>query len=568
MQIILGDLNASLEQNPDLMTIEASLSLLADYYNESLTVWEPVIEKWELHCLMEQESRERVIQRLTALQSAGNENENALIRISINTTTMLNCNITAAFIKAALQSVNAFQDCKESTQKISDACFIGLRNSSGLPIEYSIGHDNGLSEIIERQESYRLESKLKENGFFSGLANILMNQTVQTCWITLSYEKPTICVYSMIPSVESELKPILIGDSFTLLDKNESIFSEVCVIRSSITSDICVLCVENDDEKEVWRKALQSIALGPPQVQQRLSMMIEQVSSLTSDTSIQTTSLPAHPSLTLKYYKQPYRKIAPRSILLSLNGYPSFSYLVDRSDNKCVTLAAPNLPSHKLFLHSVVEKGKKVICISSNYHVENRLAQPIIAAFGKWVQENDLSYAEFNSMCLSEKETLWSSCVEVNTGLFLGLHEVTCCLSIEDICSQEYYGLVNIGDNENPFFVNITCEKEYVNRSDDNTQKEETYHIIISNVAVLENLLPVGIDYRVLNKFDKVIDEGSIKEGDNISFNSCRFTKEENYHISIRLSNDTYAYSPYNESIDVFTTLLLILMNSYLYQMV
>lgn len=551
MQLVIGDVSASVDRNMDKMTIDCTLSVAADYYNGDYTVWEPVIEKWEIQALIEQESRDRVIQRLTALQAAGSNNENSLLRVNISTATMLNCNITAAFIKTALQSVNAFLDCKDTTQKIGDSFYIGIRNSTGIPIDYTVERDNGINELVQRQLSQRIE-KTMEGAFFSGLAAVMASQGLTTCWVALYYTSPHIRVFNAIPTFD-ELKPIAWADTITLLEENRGIFSEVCTFNSEFLNlGEHVVIVENDDEKALWRKAIETAMTGVSPEEKRIqSMIIEHSSSVATVSSVFPTTLPAHPSLTLKYYKKPYKKIAPRSLLLSMDGYPSFPYMVDRSDCQYIVMKAEGLLQHTLFIESVIDKGMKVINISSSVSVENRTSQDILAGFGKWVSDDDISYAEFSSSVLAAKDTMWSTCVEVNSGLFLGISEATCCLSVEDVCEKGYYGLVNIGEEQSPVYVNITCEKRMIHNIDNPTETKPVYKIVVSNVVLFENLLPCSIDYQVINKTEMKIVDGSLKEGGSVSFSQCRFTKEDNYRISIRLTGDNYAFSAYTASIDV-----------------
>lgn len=70
-----------------------------------------------------------------------------------------------------MHCVTAFQECKDTTQKIGAAFFIGIRNSTGLPVSYQIANDNGINELLTR----RMERKVidaQDLPCFAGLADV------------------------------------------------------------------------------------------------------------------------------------------------------------------------------------------------------------------------------------------------------------------------------------------------------------------------------------------------------------------------------------------------------------
>lgn len=61
MQVVVGDVAGDVTRANGVLSVTTTMSLFAEYYNEALTVWEPVLEKWEVELTLVQEPRDRVV---------------------------------------------------------------------------------------------------------------------------------------------------------------------------------------------------------------------------------------------------------------------------------------------------------------------------------------------------------------------------------------------------------------------------------------------------------------------------------------------------------------------------
>ena len=271
------------------------------------------------------------MQRLTALRSKEAMLENALRHATLTAPHVMNLNLSATFLATAVHCVTAFQECKDTTQKIGAAFFIGIRNSTGLPVSYQIANDNGINELLTRRMEHKVIDA-QDLPCFAGLADVGCTAGLRTCWVSLHYTAPLLRVYDTIPALY-DIEPLVFADDVCVCsdtgnttDNNNPIFAPICTLNgvSKTGETHFTLYCENADEAQLWRDAIQEAqkrdAALDGQMQRVKSMYADATSlaSLSSRSSdVIVTTLPAHPSLTLKYFNQPYRKSPPRSISLT-----------------------------------------------------------------------------------------------------------------------------------------------------------------------------------------------------------------------------------------------------------
>ena len=61
MQVVVGDMTGDVTRRSGEMDVMMHMSLFAEYYNEQRTVWEPVLEKWEVELTVHEDPRDRVV---------------------------------------------------------------------------------------------------------------------------------------------------------------------------------------------------------------------------------------------------------------------------------------------------------------------------------------------------------------------------------------------------------------------------------------------------------------------------------------------------------------------------
>ena len=515
--------------------------------------------------------------------------ENALTHVTLTTPAMMDLNLSAAFLTTALHCVAAFQDCKETTKRIGASFFIGIRNSTGLPVSYQIVNDNGINALDSKRREQKVE-ETRDAPCFAGLADVGFAEGLRTCWVSLHYTRPMLRVYDSIPSLYTT-DPLVWSDGVEVGDKDaECIFSPICVVRGESsrgeearsegesnpnedTHNTLTIYCENDDEAQLWKNAIQEAmkketAIDAKKEQVKTNyLQTTSVSSLSSRSSdVLVTSLPAHPSLTLKYFHQPYRKSPPRLLSLAVADYPSFDLFVDRTESRFVKLSENtqnnntqnnntqnnNTQTCEIFIESTIEQGRKIINIGSNVSVRNNTAIDVLFAFGNWVNEADIAYGDVTASTLRKSERQWMSvCGEENQALFLGKEELVRCLALADLQRSDKAYMVNLGTVNDPYYVYLSCEVSQVVNKEDARDQRSAFCIVVSDVAQFENLLPVSIDYRVVNKYENTAMEGTIAEGGVVSLSKCKFSKDESYRVLVRLTEGPYPFCSYAAAVNL-----------------
>lgn len=458
----------------------------------------------------------------------------------------MNLNLSASFIKAVLSSVNALVECSDTAQKIGDSFFIGVRNSTGEVMTYNVLNDNGVTELM-RMKVKRDDTEKLDDGIFAGLTNLMVQGQMNTFWCAIHSTSPRLRVYSVIPT-ETDFKPLFCTDDVTMgVDSEEKIFYPVCSFEN------VEMFVGNEAMRQEWQKAIQaSHSATPIQVQPRAKSMYLDPSatlSLSSHSSVLVTSLPAHPSLTLRYYQKPYRKLQPRTIQLSLENFDPFVCEVDRTLSGFITLDN-GATTRDVFIESTIEKGRKILNLCSAVSIQNFSGNDLCCGFGEEVDSSEIAYAEVTPLQLKRNERQWMNVANA-TGLFLGQSgEMTCCLKLEEILTMKGHRIVNLGSEEAPLFTVLTCRKKMVRNVENKADYRETYLITVADMARMENLLPVPLNYMIVSKEENLV-QGELGVGEIGSLTQTQLDEDSNYRIALQLKDDVINYSTYDCSISV-----------------
>ena len=478
--------------------------------------------------------------------SSSKEGSAAITKVVLTTPELMNLNLSASFIKAVLSSVNALVECSDTAQKIGDSFFIGVRNSTGEVMTYNVLNDNGVTELM-RMKVKRDDTEKLDDGIFAGLTNLMVQGQMNTFWCAIHSTSPRLRVYSVIPT-ETDFKPLFCTDDVTMgVDSEEKIFYPVCSFEN------VEMFVGNEAMRQEWQKAIQaSHSATPIQVQPRVKSMYLDPSatlSLSSHSSVLVTSLPAHPSLTLRYYQKPYRKLQPRTIQLSLENFDPFVCEVDRTLSGFITLDN-GATTRDVFIESTIEKGRKILNLCSAVSIQNFSGNDLCCGFGEEVDSSEIAYAEVTPLQLKRNERQWMNMANA-TGLFLGQSgEMTCCLKLEEILTMKGHRIVNLGSEEAPLFTVLTCRKKMVRNVENKADYRETYLITVADMARMENLLPVPLNYMIISKEENLV-QGELGVGEIGSLTQTQLDEDSNYRIALQLKDDVINYSTYDCSISV-----------------
>ena len=301
------------------------------------------------------------------------------MKVVLTTPELMNLNLSASFIKAVLGSMNALMECSDTSQKIGDSFFIGVRNSTGEIVTYNVLNDNGVTELM-RKKVKRDDYEKLDDGIYAGLTNLMVHGQMNTFWCAIHSTSPRLRIYSVIPT-ETDNKPLFCTDDVTMgVDSEEKIFYPIC------SFDDVEMFVGNEDIRKEWQEAIRaSRTVLPMKVQPRVkSIYLDESAtfSLNSHSSVLVTTLPAHPSLTLRYYQKPYRKLQPRTIQLSLEGYDPFTCEVDRTLSGFITLDN-GTNTRNVFIESTIENGRKILNLCSAVSIQNFSGNDLCCGFGE-----------------------------------------------------------------------------------------------------------------------------------------------------------------------------------------
>ena len=136
--------------------------------------------------------------------------------------------------------------------------------------------------------------------------------------------------------------------------------------------------------------------------------------------------------------------------------------------------------------------------------------------------------------------------------LFLsGSSELARCISLRELYADGAHTKVNLGTTEQPQYVNLTVEKRSLPCVSDPDEFLSTYVLVLTDMVHLENLLPMPLEYRVVNRLEQCVEEGWVKEGDVIALSKCQFSKEEVYRVSVRVKDSDLPFPMFADAMDV-----------------
>ena len=166
------------------------------------------------------------------------------------------------------------------------------------------------------------------------------------------------------------------------------------------------------------------------------------------------------------------------------------------------------------------------------------------------MDSSEIAYAEVTPLQLKRNERQWMNVANA-TGLFLGQSgEMTCCLKLEEILTMKGHRIVNLGSEEAPLFTVLTCRKKMVRNVENKADYRETYLITVADMARMENLLPVPLNYMIISKEENLV-QGELGVGEIGSLTQTQLDEDSNYRIALQLKDDVINYSTYDCSISV-----------------
>ena len=402
----------------------------------------------------------------------------------------------------------------------------------GVGAQYCIENDGGVNHFQKENECELNEEQLDEE-LFGGLGIVQSSQGEGTYWIEIHALEPHIRVYDSIPFVRNSRNPKFSSQEYELKEGSEGLLFPVCSFLDSSQNLVTVL-VESRSQFDLWTEYLKQGLITPLMIDPRSIEDEWNYQPLPATGDVISTTLPAHPSLSLLYFHQSYRKVPPRMITIQFDNMPSFPLEVDRFQSVGVELKGPE-QEFRIMIEASVERGMKVLTLSTPVKITNTTNRPLLCAFGKD------SSSPLTS--LQPNHSIWGS-EQVQGGFVLGSQRRF--IDRSRIEKELATGVVNMGNE----FVMVKETVYSVPLLSHPCRTLPCYHLILSDILTLENLLPESLEFQIITPEGRVVTENVVKPGSVQRVTTCRFSKKEGLRVSLRLVTESFEFSSYDNSIN------------------
>ena len=547
------------------------------------------------------------MQRLTAGTEGKPLASNACIQLVVKADERMELNVTNPCLEGVLEAVHDFSQFKTVTVNKEDTYCIGIRNCTGLDGSYGIESDAGIRELVEEhhrvmeaerldealfcdlvhvyvcegeEESDREESEQKrgkgeteeesgekkeeneteqksgegkreekrEEKETSQKDNHIDTPSQQgsVMWLELHTISPFIRLYPSIPFKRDTKRCSLFGNTFDAVEEKRGMLFSVLRFENesaSMNGKRVLVCVDREEERPVWKHWIEELNERRVQSIPLLSPTKDSEYPLPSSNQIAITPLPAHPSITLQYYNQPYRRIKERVIVVRLTDCSPFTIPIDSARTRAVRVRHKEEQAMVL-VETSVERGRKVVTLSAPLQVINHTSSALHCGFM-------LNDGEESDELLPPQEALWAGLRVMREGSVLVEGVERKVIPLQYVREKLGSGLLNIGTAAQPFYVMVHEEVVSVPVMHQPSQQVLCYKLFFSDVLSITNLLPEAVEYRIINAEGRVFACCALKSGEKRTVSSLKFRREEGLRISVRVVRSDFEFSDYEHSIFV-----------------
>ena len=195
-----------------------------------------------------------------------------------------------------------------------------------------------------------------------------------------------------------------------------------------------------------------------------------------------------------------------------------------------------------MVVQACVEKGRKVLVLSAPLELTNNTDAPLQCGFVP---------SEAASGAVPTHERVWASLEVVRSGGVFVQGVTTKAIPMQLIRAGRGSGLLNIGVEQQPFYVMVHAETEAMPVLRQPAQTVPLYRLYLSSVLEIENLVPEAVEYRVIDARGHVFACCALKAGEKATLTSLKFRREEGLRVSVRVVRSNFEFSAYEESIFV-----------------
>lgn len=372
------------------------------------------------------------------------------------------------------------------------------------------------------------------------------SQQGSVMWLELHTISPFIRLYPSIPFKRDTKRCSLFGNTFDAVEEKRGMLFSVLRFENesaSMNGKRVLVCVDREEERPVWKHWIEELNERRVQSIPLLSPTKDSEYPLPSSNQIAITPLPAHPSITLQYYNQPYRRIKERVIVVRLTDCSPFTIPIDSARTRAVRVRHKEEQAMVL-VETSVERGRKVVTLSAPLQVINHTSSALHCGFM-------LNDGEESDELLPPQEALWAGLRVMREGSVLVEGVERKVIPLQYVREKLGSGLLNIGTAAQPFYVMVHEEVVSVPVMHQPSQQVLCYKLFFSDVLSITNLLPEAVEYRIINAEGRVFACCALKSGEKRTVSSLKFRREEGLRISVRVVRSDFEFSDYEHSIFV-----------------
>ena len=372
------------------------------------------------------------------------------------------------------------------------------------------------------------------------------SQQGSVMWLELHTISPFIRLYPSIPFKRDTKRCSLFGNTFDAVEEKRGMLFSVLRFENesaSMNGKRILVCVDRKEERPVWKHWIEELNERRVQSIPLLSPTKDPEYPLPSSNQITITPLPAHPSITLQYYNQPYRRIKERVIVVRLTDCSPFTIPIDSARTRAVRVRHKEEQAMVL-VETSVERGRKVVTLSAPLQVINHTSSALHCGFM-------LNDGEESEELLPPQEALWAGLRVMREGSVFVAGVERKVIPLQYVREKLGSGLLNIGTAAQPFYVMVHEEVASVPVMHQPSQQVLCYKLFFSDVLSITNLLPEAVEYRIINAEGRVFACCALKSGEKRTVSSLKFRREEGLRISVRVVRSDFEFSDYEHSIFV-----------------
>ena len=603
IQLQLNSIEATCDFSNQLVFV-IQLQLQADFYNQPHIAWEPLIEPWEMLL--------QVIQHripLTVVQEALSQGASPPPQSSctIRAEKVMNVNVSAAFCGAALELLNKLQKYRNETESghsmlTENGYYLHIENRLGLEATFDIVYDGGLGMQLEKIRSQWEQIEHKQRALrCSGPLYVRSSETdVRICYVEVFTDEPCIRAYTPI---RQSLVTCFTSRSGSMKIPTKGLILFTCVDAES-SSELSFFSSVSVEQQR-WRQALLQ-----PLPSLELSSNDEETLLIPSGARIRSM-LPAHPNISVIQSVESYNQ---RIVSIGVQGCRQIQFCCDLEGETPFTVSSNDGSVHYDILVRVLNtSGLRVIQLAPLLEFHHYCHCPLYCRFMKEDPESSQitihqsqrkqvnledvknNYfgvpvglkspafdnqtpnfairhppvnAEWSYLALGFEEAIYCPLTMGLQGCFelLGsgdVKSVDSCIhhsiSVPDITSLKLRRLcLNVGSLEKPHYVLLRVTHS---RLASDSHSSTAFSMITVPVMVLQNLLPMPIEFRVLYRRDagsSIVQSGTVESGKNIEITAVDGCANEFYSILVRPVNSQFVWGRQVIPVSIWMLLMII----------